>query len=44
MELPAGIRFGAFGIAGMWVAILADVGAALICVLNTLTLFRISKD
>ena len=35
---------GALGIAGMWVAILADVGAALICVLNTLTLFRISKD
>lgn len=35
---------GALGIAGMWVAILADVGAALICVLNTLTLFHISKD
>jgi Cd2+/Zn2+-exporting ATPase len=35
---------GALGIAGMWIAILADVGAALICVLNTLTLFRISKD
>lgn len=34
---------GALGIAGMWIAILADVGAALICVLNTLTLFRISK-
>ena len=35
---------GALGIAGMWIAILADVGAALICVLNTLTLFRISKN
>ena len=35
---------GAMGLAGMWIAILADVGAALICVLNTLTLFRISKD
>ena len=35
---------GALGIAGMWIAILADVGAALICVLNTLTLFRIAKD
>ncbi len=34
---------GALGIAGMWIAILADVGAALICVLNTLTLFWISK-
>ena len=33
---------GALGIAGMWIAILADVGAALICVLNTLTLFWIS--
>lgn len=35
---------GALGIAGMWIAILADVGAALICVLNTLTLFWISKS
>ena len=34
---------GALGIAGMWIAILADVGAALICVLNTLLLFSISK-
>ncbi|NLI54971.1 MAG: cadmium-translocating P-type ATPase [Clostridiales bacterium] len=34
---------GALGLAGMWVAILADVGAALICVLNTLTLFSVSK-
>ena len=33
---------GALGIAGMWIAILADVGAALICVLNTLTLFWIT--
>lgn len=39
----AALVLGALGIAGMWVAILADVGAALICVLNTLTLFRISK-
>ncbi|MPN45044.1 Cadmium-transporting ATPase [bioreactor metagenome] len=35
---------GALGIASMWIAILADVGAALICVLNTLMLFRISKS
>ncbi len=35
---------GALGYAGMWIAILADVGAALICVLHTLTLFRLSKD
>jgi len=34
---------GALGIAGMWIAILADVGAALICVLNTLTLFWITQ-
>ncbi|MEA5047226.1 MAG: heavy metal translocating P-type ATPase [Eubacteriales bacterium] len=39
----AALVLGALGIAGMWVAILADVGAALICVLNTLTLFRLSK-
>jgi len=39
----AALVLGALGIAGMWVAILADVGAALICVLNTLTLFWISK-
>ncbi len=35
---------GALGLAGMWVAVLADVGAALICVFNTLTLFGISKQ
>ena len=39
----AALVLGALGLAGMWVAILADVGAALICVLNTLTLFRLSK-
>ena len=35
----AALVLGALGIAGMWIAILADVGAALICVVNTLTLF-----
>lgn len=35
---------GALGIAGMWIAILADVGAALICVVNTLTLFWITHQ
>ena len=30
---------GALGLAGMWVAVVADVGAAIICVLHTLTLF-----
>lgn len=39
----AALVLGALGLAGMWVAILADVGAALICVLNTLTLFGLSK-
>ncbi len=34
---------GALGLAGMWIAILADVGAALICVFNTLLLFGISS-
>jgi len=38
----AALVLGALGIAGMWIAILADVGAALICVLNTLTLFGVS--
>lgn len=37
------LLLGALGLAGMWIAILADVGAALICVVNTLTLFHISK-
>ena len=40
----AALVLGAMGYAGMWIAILADVGAALICVLNTLTLFNLSKD
>ncbi len=39
----AALVLGALGLAGMWIAILADVGAALICVLNTLTLFAVSK-
>ncbi len=39
----AALVLGALGIAGMWIAILADVGAALICVLNTMTLFAVSK-
>jgi Cd2+/Zn2+-exporting ATPase len=32
----AALVLGALGIAGMWVAVIADVGAALICVLHTL--------
>ncbi len=39
----AALILGALGLAGMWIAILADVGAALICVLNTLTMFAYSK-
>lgn len=35
----AALVFGALGLAGMWVAVVADVGAAIICVLHTLTLF-----
>ncbi|MEN6340229.1 MAG: heavy metal translocating P-type ATPase [Clostridiaceae bacterium] len=30
---------GALGLAGMWMAVVADVGAAIICVLHTLLLF-----
>ncbi|MEN6417991.1 MAG: heavy metal translocating P-type ATPase [Clostridiaceae bacterium] len=35
----AALILGALGIAGMWMAVVADVGAALICVLHTLLLF-----
>jgi Cd2+/Zn2+-exporting ATPase len=34
---------GALGLAGMWIAVVADVGAAIICILHTLTLFYKSK-
>ncbi|MBE6118538.1 MAG: cadmium-translocating P-type ATPase [Erysipelotrichaceae bacterium] len=33
---------GAFGIANMWMAIFADTGVAMLCVLNSLRLLRIS--
>jgi Cd2+/Zn2+-exporting ATPase len=39
----AALILGALGLAGMWVAVLADVGAAIICVLHTLTLFYKTK-
>lgn len=35
----AALILGALGLAGMWMAVVADVGAALICVLHTLLLF-----
>ncbi len=35
----AALVLGALGLAGMWMAVVADVGAALICVLHTLLLF-----
>ena len=34
---------GAFGIANMWIAIFADTGVAMLCVLNSLRLLRISE-
>ena len=34
---------GAFGIANMWMAIFADTGVAMLCVLNSLRLLRISR-
>ena len=34
---------GAFGIANMWMAIFADTGVALLCVLNSLRLLKISE-
>jgi Cd2+/Zn2+-exporting ATPase len=40
----AALALGALGLAGMWVAVTADVGAACICVLHTLTLFRKTKE
>ncbi len=39
----AALVLGALGLAGMWVAVVADVGAAIICVLHTLTLFYTSR-
>ncbi|MEN6594154.1 MAG: heavy metal translocating P-type ATPase [Clostridiaceae bacterium] len=35
----AALILGALGLAGMWMAVVADVGAAIICVLHTLLLF-----
>ncbi|HWQ06306.1 MAG TPA: heavy metal translocating P-type ATPase [Feifaniaceae bacterium] len=35
---------GALGLAGMWMAVVADVGAAIICVLHTLLLFAKTKE
>ncbi len=35
---------GALGLAGMWVAVVADVGAAIICVLHTLMLFYTTRE
>ena len=34
---------GAFGIANMWMAIFADTGVAMLCVLNSLRLLRIAR-
>ena len=34
---------GAFGIANMWMAIFADTGVAMLCVLNSLRLLKISE-
>lgn len=31
---------GALGIAGMWVAVFADVGVAMICILNSMRMLR----
>ncbi|MEG1524080.1 MAG: heavy metal translocating P-type ATPase [Clostridia bacterium] len=36
----AALVLGVLGIANMWVAVVADVGAACICVLHTVTLFQ----
>ncbi len=36
----AAMALAALGLAGMWVAVAADAGAALVCVLHTLGLFR----
>ena len=40
----AALVLGALGLAGMWMAVLADVGAACICVLHTLLLFARTKE
>ena len=40
----AALVLGALGLAGMWVAVVADVGAACICVLHTLTLFYKTRE
>lgn len=40
----AALALGALGLAGMWVAVVADVGAACICVLHTLLLFNKTKE
>ena len=31
---------GAFGLAGMWAAVFADVGVAVLCILNSMRLLR----
>lgn len=36
--------FGALGLVGMWAAVFADVGVALICVLNSLRALRCKED
>ena len=36
----AALLFAAFGIANMWIAVIADVGAALLCVMHALRVFR----
>lgn len=40
----AALVLGALGLAGMWMAVVADVGAACVCVLHTLLLFAKTKE
>ena len=35
---------GAFGIANMWMAIFADTGVAMICVMNSMRLLRVKEN
>ena len=35
---------GAFGIANMWMAIFADTGVAMLCVINSMRLLRVREQ